>query len=216
MRSFKQTQKLIFAMSCVVAGILSFMVYQKFSQPGPEQDLKAQYLPAGDFSLQTRAGLQQLSDFRGKPVVLYFGFTSCPDICPLGLSTIRDALNSDLGLNEVVALFVTLDPQRDTLERLSEYTEFFHPNIVAMRGDQKETAKIAKQYGTYFIKAPLPGAKERQNALKGDVNIEVDPNAYTVDHTAYYFVLDKMGELTRVLEHNTKANELAAALLSVS
>ena len=216
MRSFKQAQKLIFAMSCITAGILSFVVYHKFSQPEPEQDLKAQYLPAGDFSLQTSAGLQRLSDFRGKPVVLYFGFTSCPDICPLGLSTIRDALNSDLGLSEVVALFVTVDPQRDTLDRLSEYVEFFHPNIIAMRGDKKETAKIAKQYGTYFIKAPLPGAKESQKGLSGDANTEVDPNAYTVDHTAYYFVLDKQGELTRVLEHNAKPNELAAALLSVS
>lgn len=198
-------QKFIFIASCLIAGVLSFQVYQQFSDE-QNKDVKAAYLPAGDFSLMQGEEPFDTQSLRGSPFVLYFGFTSCPDVCPLGLTVIRDALNSSEKFSQVKALFVTVDPERDTAEVLADYTAFFHKNIIPLRGSKLETDVIAKQYGTYFVKAPLPGA---QQPKEGEV---VDPSQYTVDHTAYYFVMDSNGKLKRVLEHNTKAEDLAQVI----
>lgn len=199
-------QKLVFLMSIMVAGILSYQAYQTWSND-EAKDLKATYLPAGDFVLERDGQAFNTESLRGTPYILYFGFASCPDVCPLGLTTIRDALNSRPEFKNVPALFVSVDPERDTAKRLKEYAAFFHPNIVPLRGDVKKVAEVAKQYGTYFMKAPLPGQASTNTDVK-----ETDPNAYTVDHTAYYFIIDAEGQLKRVLEHNAKANDLAQAL----
>lgn len=195
----KATQGVFLAMVLVVAGVLSFQMYGDNKQDA-EQDVKAAYLPAGDFTLERNGQSFSTTELRGKPFVLYFGFTSCPDICPLGLTVIRDALNSAPELSALSAVFVSLDPERDTAQVLAEYVSFFHKNIIPLRGDLTQIHAIAKQYGTYFIKAPLAsGASD-------------DPTQYTVDHTAYYFVIDAEGSLRRVLEHNAKPKDLAAAL----
>lgn len=203
-------QKFVFVASCLIAGVLSFQVYQQFwGGQSQNQDVKAAYLPAGDFKLMQGDKGFDTQSLRGTPYVLYFGFTSCPDVCPLGLTVIRDALNSSEKFENVQALFVTVDPERDTAEVLAGYVGFFHENIIPLRGTKIETAAIAKLYGTYFVKAPLPGAVQPK---EGEV---VDPNQYTIDHTAYYFVIDGNGNLQRVLEHNTKASELAQVLESL-
>ena len=195
----KNAQKLVFALSLVVAGILSYQVYQS-SQGSTSKDVKAAYLPGGDFELEHDGAPFNTNQLRGTPYILYFGFTSCPDVCPLGLTVVRDALNSDSALKDIPAVFVSLDPERDSAEAMHGYLEFFHKNLIGLRGDLVKTHAVAKQYGTYFIKAPLPSGSSD------------DPTQYTVDHTAYYFVVDADGELQRVLEHNAKPEELAEAL----
>ncbi|TNC81049.1 MAG: SCO family protein [Oleiphilus sp.] len=179
--------------SCVVAGILSYLSLT--GQSEEEIDLKAAYLPAGDFVLTSGSGATRLSDFRGTPVVLYFGFTYCPDVCPLGLTVIRDALNSDERLASVKTLFVTLDPERDNLSRLNEYLSFFHENLLGLTGELEQIKKVATQYGTYFMK-----------------NVPDENGNYSVDHTAYFYVIDGQGKLVRVLDHNTSPEGLASAL----
>lgn len=208
MKRIKSMQKFIFIASCLIAGVLSFQVYQQFTQ-GQTKDVKATYLPAGDFTLMHNGAAFDTQSLRGTPYILYFGFTSCPDVCPLGLTVIRDALNSSERLADVKALFVTVDAERDTAEVLEQYVVFFHKNIIPLRGSRESTAAVAKQYGTYFVKVPLAGA---QQPKEGEV---VDPNQYTVDHTAYYFVIDQDGMLQRVLEHDVKVTELAAILESL-
>lgn len=164
-------------------------------QSGADKDLKAQYLEGGDFRLQGKSGELSLANFKGQPLVLYFGFTHCPDICPIGLTVIRDALKSDPAFAEVNALFVTVDPERDTSEHLAEYLSFFHPNIQGGRTDLAQTVALGKRYGTYF--------------KKGKLN---EHGAYAVDHTAYFYVLDAQGELMRVLDHDAKPEDLAQAI----
>jgi len=90
---------------------------------------------------------------------------------------------------------VTLDPKRDTPERLQDYTAFFHPNIRGLTGTLEEIQTLTKRYGTYFKKADA----------KPDDN-------YTVDHTAYFYLIDAEGELMRVLDHDTRPEALAEAL----
>ena len=188
-------QKLIFVLfiACVIAGSLSYQWIQ--SQKQAEIDPKAAYLPAGNFTLTGTDGKSSLSDFQGEPLILYFGFTHCPDVCPLGLTVIRDALNSKTELKHVKALFVTLDPERDTVSRLQEYLAFFHPNIKGLTGSLEQIKQVAEQYGTYFMKTV---ADENGN--------------YSVDHTAYFYVIDETGKLVRVLDHNTSKEGLAMAL----
>jgi len=186
-------------MSIVVAGVLTYQAYTTHFLSSEPEDKKARYLPAGDIALE-RDGVEfSTNQLRGRPFILFFGFTSCPDVCPLGLTVIRDALNSDGEFGDIPAVFVSLDPERDTEQVLREYVAFFHPNIIPLRGELVQTHEIAKRYGSYFIKAPLGGASD-------------DPEQYTVDHTSYYFVIDAEGTLRRVLEHNTKPAALADAL----
>ncbi len=186
----------------MLAGLLAFTAALVLSiglfENGSKQslkDTKAQYLQGGDFSLSNEGETFRLQDLRGQVVILYFGYTYCPDVCPLGLTVIRDALNSDTAFAGVPALFVTLDPARDTKARLNEYTQFFHPNIRGLTGSLEEIQSLAKNYGTYF-KAMDPE----------------EGKAYTVDHTAYFYLISEEGELMRVLDHNTRPEALAEAL----
>lgn len=161
-----------------------------------EKDRKAEYIKGGEFSLPSTLGKDfSLSDARGRPAVLYFGFTHCPDICPVGLAVIRDALKIDPDFSEVMPVFATLDPARDTIDRLKEYLAFFDPSLVGLSGSDEQIASLAKQYSTYF------------KALEPDEN-----GNYNVDHTAYFYVIDREGELVRVLDHDTDAEGLASVL----
>jgi cytochrome oxidase Cu insertion factor (SCO1/SenC/PrrC family) len=119
-----------------------------------------------------------LSDFRGKVVLLYFGFTFCPDVCPIDLALIAQTLNS-LGKSgdQVQPLFVTLDPARDTREVLRGYVAAFHPRIVALTGSEDEIRRVATSYKVFFEKVTAPGVK-----------------TYFIDHSAFTFLLDRNGK----------------------
>ncbi len=161
----------------------------------PQKDQRAQYLPGGDFTLKRNQQPFSLSSLRGSPVILYFGYTHCPDICPVGLAVIRDALKSSPTFASVNVVFITVDPLRDTPERLNEYVSFFDPRIIPLSGTEEQIREVAKSYGTYFMRSELGGAED-----------------YTVDHTAYFYLIDQAGNLIRVLDHATDASALAEAL----
>lgn len=164
-----------------------------------DKDARASYLKGGDFTLSSGFGSFSLSGQKGYPVILYFGYTYCPDICPVGLAVIRDALVSDSAFAKVKALFVTVDPARDTAARLAEYVKFFHPNIVPLRGSEAEVKAVAQSYGTYFMKGP-----PSKDAQAGE--------GYSVDHTAYFYLIDAEGALVRVMDHATSSTQLAESL----
>lgn len=164
-----------------------------------EKDAKATYLKGGEFTLSNEGESFSLSSLAGKPLILYFGFTFCPDVCPVGLATIRDALNSSHELSTLPAVFVTLDPERDSRQKLKEYTGFFHSNIIGLTGSIDEIQTVAKRYGTYFRKSS-----------KGE-----DSKDYLVDHTAYFYLINAEGELIRVLDHNASAQEISDLLLKM-
>lgn len=123
----------------------------------------------GDFSLLSADGPVSLKDYRGKVVLLSFGYTYCPDICPTALAGTAAALKllTPDEAKRTAAIFVSVDPERDTPTHLKEYVAFFHPSLVGVTGAPGEVARVAKQYGVYY-------AKHQSASAAG----------YSVDHTA--------------------------------
>lgn len=158
---------------------------------------------SGSFTLATDQGRQlSLADLRGRVVVLTFGYTSCPDVCPttlMGLAGLMGALGSEAA--GVQVLFVTLDPERDTPERLHAYVRHFDPRFVGLRGSPEEVSKVAAHYGVRFALHRTPGS-----AL-----------TYTVDHGTNLYLIDGQGALAAILPYGTpssRALELLRGLLA--
>ena len=133
-----------------------------------------------DFALRDHNGKERtLADFRGKAVVVFFGYTQCPDVCPTTLAALAEAMKQ-LGpdADRVQVLFITVDPERDTPERLSKYVPAFDPRFLALRGSAEETARTAKEFKILYQKQP------------GST-----PGSYTMDHSAGTFIYDLQGRL---------------------
>ena len=109
--------------------------------------------PSYNFTLTSADGDVSLSDYRGKLVLIYFGYTFCPDICPATLANVGQSLR-ELGAkaDDVQLIMVSLDPERDTPEKLAEYVSHFHPSFVGVTGTQDELDKIASLYGIFYEK----------------------------------------------------------------
>jgi protein SCO1 len=140
---------------------------------------------------------RRLEDFRGKAVVLFFGFTRCPDICPTTLADIAQAVKS-LGADaeRVQVLMVSVDPERDTPEALAKYVTAFDPRFVALRGDLEATKKVAGEFKIFFEKAK-----------SGD--------SYTVNHSAQSYVIDPQGRLRLLVRHDRIGSDLAPDLRTI-
>ena len=123
--------------------------------------------------------LRNMNDFKGKVVVLFFGYTHCPDVCPTTMAELAQALQQ-LGpdAKRVQVLFVTVDPERDTPQVLSQYVQAFNPSFVGLRPSDAQLAKVAKDFRVYYAK--VPGAS---------------PDSYTMNHTAASYVFDPSGKL---------------------
>lgn len=132
-----------------------------------------------------------LEDFRGRIVVIFFGFVHCPDVCPLTLQELA-MVTRELGADaqRMQVLFITVDPERDTPELLRRYVPAFHPSFLGLHGTLEETARAAREFKVYFQKQPLP---------KG---------GYTVDHSAGTFILDGLGRLRLFAQHGAGAQTL--------
>lgn len=154
----------------------------------------------GEFTLQREGGKPvSLSDFKGNVVVLYFGFASCPDVCPTSLAIIGSAMKS-LSAEEVAdvkGLFISLDPERDTDENLKQYAEYFHKNFSGITGTLEQIERVARRYGTYFIK--VAGSSE---------------SSYTIDHTSATFIIGRDGKFVVSKTHGTSAKEITEAIRS--
>jgi protein SCO1/2 len=151
----------------------------------------------GDFTLASHQGKVSLSDFRGKIVLLYMGYTFCPDICPTNLAMISRTLSAldEAKRQQIQPLFVSVDPDRDTPKHLKEYVEYFHPSIIGLTGDREEINDIVGRYGAaYRI-----------------VDQDKDEN-YVVDHSADTYIIDKQGRLVRRLAHGFSVEMMLDAL----
>jgi protein SCO1/2 len=147
------------------------------------------------FSLQDPDGrTRMLTDFRGKYVLLFFGFTHCPDVCPTALLRAKE-MKRLLGADaeRVQVIFVTVDPERDTGELLREYTKAFDPDFLGVRGDPEATRRTAAEFKAFYEKVPS-GA------------------SYTVNHSALTYVFDAQGRLRLALQHTQTAEQYAADL----
>lgn len=127
--------------------------------PVPAASVPAVPVPGGgELTLDSVQGPVNLGDLRGKVVMLFFGYTSCPDVCPLSLAKIGACLSSlEAGqAQDVEALFVTLDPERDTAERMHRYANFFHPDIVGLTGAKSTIDEATARYGVAYERKPAP------------------------------------------------------------
>lgn len=147
-----------------------------------------------EFSLTDTSGkTRSLADFRGMAVVVFFGFTQCPDVCPTALSTLAEAIKK-LGPDawRVQGVFITIDPERDTPELLAQYVPAFNPKFVGLRGDAEATERVAKEFKVVYRKAPGSA-----------------PGSYTMDHSAGMYVFDPQGRLRLFVSHGQDADALA-------
>ena len=138
----------------------------------------------GEFTLTTQMNEPySLSDSKGKVVLLFFGFTRCPDVCPMTLSKIQTALNQ-LGNQaaQVQPLLITVDPKRDTPEILKNYLKWFGKNFIGLTGTTNEIDRVVKQYGGFY-------------SFEGDTS----SNAYNVDHTSNLYIIDTNGKVTNIM-----------------
>lgn len=181
-----------------ILGIALFWVLFLWT-PAVDQATKHQQLDlvaaptGGDFTVETKDKDLSLKDLRGKVVVLYFGYTTCPDICPTSLSLLTQALNqmSENELPNMQSIFISVDPDRDNATRLDKYTKYFHENIIGATAEQDEIDRISKLYGAAYKKV-------ESNSAAG----------YLVDHSSYTYIIDKNGKLRESLVHGTQPSEI--------
>lgn len=171
----------------------------------------------GTFTL-TDANGTTVSDaqFRGKNMLVFFGFTHCPDVCPLTLATYTQALElmgSDV--ENIAPIFISVDPKRDTAERLKEYLSNFDSRIIALTGTPEQIKDVAKLYKAFYSEVPNEEKKEDVDHSKmdhskmqhhGDTHAE---DNYMVDHSSFIYLMDVNGEYVTHFPHTIAPDELA-------
>ena len=194
----KQSSWLKIAVIGVVALALAAVAIWWFRPPELHGELLQSPQQATDFSLMTSTGEpMSLSDFRGKHVLLYFGYTFFPDVCPTTLNDLARMMD-ELGerrAEDVQILMISVDPERDTVEQLASYLPYFHPTFIGMTGSIEETEAIASQFGIFF-------AKHDGTAETG----------YLVDHTSAMTLIDADGYVRMIFPHGTDPADMAADL----
>lgn len=190
------TKKQLFALLIVIslvavagiAGARSFFAYQ------PHGFVLKEVTPASDFTLNAAAGKQvSLSDYQGKVVLLYFGYTHCPDVCPTTLADLRVAI-SELGeaANDIQVIMVSVDPERDSPEWLADYVHRFDDRFLGVTGPLDRITQLATAYDIHFHKH------------EGSV-----ATGYLIDHTAKVLVIDRQGDLRMFFPFGETSEEMA-------
>lgn len=151
-----------------------------------------------DFELTDHRGeVRRDEDYDGKWMLVFFGFTNCPDVCPLGLATIADAMDRlGAAAGQVQPLFISVDPERDTPEALAEYVAAFHPKVIGLTGPTEKISETAGNFRAYFEK----------------IDDERAPDGYTMGHTSVIYLIDPTGEFVTVYGYNDSPEQIAADL----
>lgn len=151
----------------------------------------------GPFTLTDQTGKQVTEEtYQGTWQVVFFGYTYCPDVCPTNLATVTTALD-ELGplAEKVTPIFITIDPQRDTVEQLAGYHEYFHPSFAMLTGTEEEIAKVAREFRVYYAKAEDDGASD-----------------YLMDHSSITYLLDPDGNYVTHFSHGIEPEKMAQTL----
>ena len=189
--------RLLLVLSAFLAGlVLCFAVVLLVTGRGSTPMIAASSAIGGSFRLTDQDGKTITDqDLKGRPFLVFFGFTHCPEVCPTALFDISEILGK-LGpdAQKVNALFITVDPERDTPEKLKEYLSSFNPRLIGVGGDAEALAAVAKAYRVYYKKIPLKD---------GD---------YTMDHTAIVYLMDKNGQFVAPFSLKRRPEDAAADL----
>jgi cytochrome oxidase Cu insertion factor (SCO1/SenC/PrrC family) len=191
-------QKKLFAvtvlvLAAVIAGVAAFSLLQ----PARGPFVSGAALVGGPIELVSHKGENVTDkDFRGKYMLVSFGYTYCPDVCPTELQVISAALD-ELGekARDIQPIFITIDPERDTVATLAQYMPSFHPSYIGLTGRPEAIAKAAKAYRVYYSKS--------ENKSGGD---------YLMDHSSIIYLMDKEGTFLKHFSYQTDAGELAKAI----
>ncbi|TNF97775.1 MAG: SCO family protein [Gammaproteobacteria bacterium] len=152
----------------------------------------------GDFTLRSAKGPVSLHDLEGKVVPLYFGFASCPDVCPTSLGILSAAIRqlTEAERQRVQPIFISVDPGRDTPEILADYTNAFYPGMLGLTGTKEEIDDITWRYKALYKLVPL------ENSAMG----------YSVDHSSIVYIIGKSGIVHSLAQHGTTVDELSEKL----
>jgi protein SCO1/2 len=159
----------------------------------------------GPFTLVNQAGKTVTEkDFRGNFLLVYFGYTYCPDVCPTELQAMAAAIDElgPLG-DKVQPLFITVDPARDTPAQLADYVALFHPRLIGLTGSSEQIAAVAKAYKVYFARA---------DAGAGSSGAAEATSAYLMDHSAFVYLMGPSGQFITLFPGGTSPAAMAAAI----
>ena len=148
----------------------------------------------GNFTLQSsRNHLASLKDYHGQVVVMFFGYTACPDTCSITMAVLKQVIEK-LGkrMDQVQPLFITVDPKRDTPEQMKNYLSFFHPNFIGLTGTKEEILEVAENYGSAYMKNPT-------------IDSEF---SYLMIHTGYVYLIDQSGQVRAIYPKNTEVKQI--------
>ncbi len=188
------------AAGLIIGGLFAYLTVQMpgGGGSGGTQIVSGKALVGGPFTLTDQTGKRVTEkDFLGRYMLVFFGFTNCPDICPSGLQVMTAALEK-LGTraDEITPVFITVDAERDTPQKLAEYAKSFHPRLVALTGTADEIAAAGKAYRVYYQK----------------VSDEKDPTQYSYDHSSIFYLMGKDGSLLAPIPHTTDVAQLTEAI----
>ncbi len=190
----KETRGLLLPFSILALGLVALAATAYVVTPDKTRPLASAV--GGPFTLTAQDGRRVTdADFKGEPLLVFFGYTHCPDVCPTSLFEISEIFKAMGPDKRVQALFITIDPERDTPEALKDYLSSFDPRITGLSGDPAQTAAVERAFKVYAKK--VPGSKG------GD---------YTMDHTAVVYLLDKQGRFVNAFNLERKPQDAAKDL----
>jgi len=193
--------KIHFPLHRLKANVMAMALLYSLSGTGLLQaaQLEVDNNASGPFSLIDHTGKPVTDDdFRGKFILVFFGYTSCPDVCPMDLQIMAQAMD-ELGqaADRVQPIFITVDPARDTPEKIAEYVSHFHPRLIGLSGTRQQTAAAARNYGVISMKI---------------IN-ENNPENYSLNHSALIYLLGPDGKFVAAFEHGTDLQTLSLGIL---
>jgi cytochrome oxidase Cu insertion factor (SCO1/SenC/PrrC family) len=198
-RSCRRRVSATLALTCMLLGAVVSVHAEDNASPAAliEALLEGRAPIGGPFDLTDHGGRRRTdADFRGKLLLIYFGYTHCPDVCPTELQAMSLALDTLGTTSEAVQpLFITVDPARDTPSHLADYVSSFHPRLVALTGEASAIRKVALAYKVYFARS---GPAEGDN--------------YTVDHTGFIYLVGTDGRYLGFLPPGTAPEQIARAI----
>jgi len=191
----------LIALSLGLVMLLGVFAYdfRMFFPGGLEGEQVAPVAIGGEFTLVDQTGVtRHPEDFRGKLMLVYFGYTFCPDACPTALQDMSRAIDLLAAKGEAVQpIFITIDPGRDTVEQMKLYASNFHPHLIALTGTPEQVAEAAKAYRVYYAKGQSTGGG-------GD--------DYLMDHTAFIYLMGRDGKYLSHFTPGATAEQMAAAI----
>ena len=185
------------AILLIISGMYWAYSTNKTAPVGIEQAFN----PSGEFTLMEDSGkIFHLTDHRGKVILLFFGYTSCPDVCPLTLAKLARA-RTLLGAEsqQVMTVFVTVDPQRDTSAKLKEYLGYFDSNAVGLTGTETQIDNVVHAYHAFYEKVPTKSASR-----------------YIINHTSIVYVIDKQGKVRYMFHQDDSPEKMAKVIRETS